>query len=158
MYLQNIKFYEGWTESLPQIGFNIGAMRDLGIESQIQLLSFALSFATLTKCFADRISYLKHNQEPKLFSTIFLIDLLEVMIMFLLCYLGYSFPILTNTDKKPFWISLILVFIFGSSIIWFTLIRFTRFFSNILFHHFCALYCIVIFGLTYLFKFVSFIR
>ena len=157
MYLQNVKFYEGWTESLPQLTLNAAAMKDLGIESPIQVMSLALSLATLTKCLADRISYLKHDQEPKPFSIKFLIDFLEVVITFLLCFLGQVFLILTNNDTIPVLINVPMLTIFLYPIICFTLIRFTRFKSNMLLSQILAIYWILVFGLNYLFNFVSFI-
>ena len=145
VYLQNIKFYEGWTESLFQIMLNAAAMSDLGIESPIQYFSFTLSFATLTKCIADRISYLKHNRDLKLFSIRYLIDLLEGIIMFQLCFLGYVFQTLTNDEKIPSWMALPLISIL-------------LYLSNVLLHHCFAVYWILVFGLQYLFNFVSFVR
>ena len=158
VYLHNVKFYEGWTESLLQSVLNVSAIADLGIESPVQYVSFALSMATLTKCLADRISYLKHDQEPKPFSVIFLIDLLEAIIMFLLCILGQVFLVLTNNDKIPVLINFPLLATCLYPIIWFILIRFTRFMSNMLLSHISAIYWILVFGLEYLFNFVSFIR
>ena len=158
VYLHNVKFYEGWTESLLQSVLNVSAIADLGIESPVQYVSFALSMATLTKCLADRISYLKHDQEPKPFSITFLIDFLEVIVMFSLCFLGIVFLILTNNDTIPVLMSFPLLIICVNPIIWFTLMRFTRFISNTLLYHIFAIYLILAFGLNYLFNFVSFIR
>ena len=157
MYLQNIKFYEGWIESYQQVMLNAGAMAMLGIESPLQYLSFALSFATLTKCLAERISYLKHNQEPKLFSITFLIDLLEVIIMYLLCFLGHIFLLLTNNHSTPLWIQIFFV-LTSTPIIWFPLMRFTRLLSNMLFYLIFAIRWILYLGLFYLINFVSSIR
>ena len=156
--MQNIKLYEGCTESLFQIGLNAGAISILGIESPVQYISFALSFATLTKCLAERISCLKHDQEPKFFSIIFLIDLVEAIIMCILCYLGYVFLILTNNETIPAWMAFSLVFLGLYPIIWFILMRFTRFLSNMFLYHIFAIHWILVFGLTYLFNFVSCIR
>ena len=152
MYLQNMKFYEGWTESLSQLVLNAIAMGSLGIESPIQYFSLALSFVTLTKCLADRILYLKQ------FSTIFLINLLEVIFMFLLCLLGYVFQLLTNNDTIPAWLALSLAATILYPIIWFTLMKFTRLISNMSLHHIFAIYWILYFGLSYLFNFVSFVK
>ena len=158
LYLQNVKFYEGWTESQSQITSTAGAMSDLGIESSMQYFSLALSLTTLTKCLAERVSYLKHNQEPKLFSIDFLIDLLEVIVIFGLCFLAFVFLILTNSATTPIWLSFIMLGIFFYAIVWFTLMRFTRFISNMLLYHLFAIYWILLFGLNYLFHFVSFIQ
>ena len=110
------------------------------------------------KCLAERISYLKHNQEPKLFSIDFLIDLLEVIVIFGLCFLAFVFLILTNSATTPIWLSFIMLGIFFYAIVWFTLMRFTRFISNMLLYHLFAIYWILLFGLNYLFHFVSFIQ
>ena len=155
--MHNVKFYEGWTESIFQTLMNASAIADLGIESPVQYFSFALSMATLTKCLADRISYLKHDQEPKPFSIKFLIDFLEVVITFLLCFLGQVFLVLTNNDTIPVLINVPMLTIFLYPIICFTLIRFTRFKSNMLLSQILAIYWILVFGLNYLFNFVSFI-
>ena len=130
----------------------------LGIESPVQYFSFVLSFVTLTKCLVERISYLKYNQETKFFSTTFLIDLLEVVIMFGLCFPGLAFLTLIKNALIPTWMNLSLVGAFLFPITWFILIRFTRFSSNMLVYHIFALYWIPWFVLTYLFNFVSYIR
>lgn len=158
VYLHNIKFYEGWTESFHQFGVNAAAIATFGIESPIQYLSLALSFVTGAKCVVERVSYVKHNQEPKLFSIRYLIDLLEVVIMFLLFYLGSLFLALTKNEFLPFWLGFSMVVVFFSPIIWFTLMRFTRFVLNMFLYRILTIICTLYFGLQYLFNFVSFIR
>ena len=148
--------YEGWTESFSQVYLNTLAIRRIGIESPVQYVSFGLSLVTLTKCIAQRISIVKHNREAEVLSIRFVMDLIEAIINIFTCLLGYLFLLLTNNETMPGWMQFTFdgILIHGP-IFGFTLMSFTGFSPRMMLHHFNATAWLSIFGLTYLFHFVS---
>ena len=152
--MHNIKTYEGFTESLFQIHINSTALADLGIETPIQVISWLLSFITLTKCYADRISYVRNNREMGLMSFEFAKAFVESMFTFLICFLGIQLVTITQEETIPVWMGLILLGTLLHPLFWFLVMGFIKRCSKITFYHCCIMYFTSVYGLTYLFRFV----
>ena len=130
---------------------NTNVIQNYGTESPIQYVSFGLSLVTLTKCVAERISYLRHNQETKPFSIMFLIDVLEALILFVLCLLGFEFLVLTNSMSIPRW----MIMTIFSTTLYGPIFWLPTFLSKMLLHQLVSIFWMSIFALIYIFNFVS---
>ena len=80
--MHEIKNLEVFTESVPQLSLNLWIIKQYGVTDPIQVISAILSYVSLYKTLAERVSFIINGKDLGIFSMTFLKSIANLSVMF----------------------------------------------------------------------------
>ena len=105
IWLHNVKLYEIFSESGPQLALNLWAIKIYGVSDPIQLVSALLAYFGVFKISVDRLCFIRNSEDFGIASLSYVKSFLDVIIPFSTVFICYLIAL--SEDCLPAWLLLV---------------------------------------------------